>query len=934
MSIRDINTRQTVQLNQVNINEILSNPYNGINSQAELTDVLQGRKPDLFVTLDPGSGRYVSAGRTAGGGDGFTPPPLGMSLTGLQEEVVSNQRPWDTQPPPSTITQFSDNPFSPFVKNIRDPQSYAQNPLTTGVASQAFQFDPTTLLSMFGTTDPRYLKKETYKEGQEAGGLAEDAPAPTPEQIKTLEGFVSTEDITNDINVAAQGVSQDNVTLTESNQALIDALVQLAKDRANLESSDADWNITDPLKAIDFQKAWNTVMETGKVPVNAIRFTDVESIDPLDASKTITVRTLTSASQQLLTLQQSFIQQRQFALQLYGVPEDQADTEAGTLAYRTFQEQTAMQKKALSEQKRSALEAEEQARAGLTGYLPGRLVQTGTTPDAVPTYELTDPVRTLAGEQFDLESLLRRAALTGTVPGDEGAEGVKTLEQQALDLNKLLQMAGLTGQYQLKGMKDPADTMAAQQLALETARLYGTPAEPTTDTPTLEQQQFNLQSALARGFLPAIGDEPARRSLEAQRLVGRLRGEPTVLLDAYNRPVLDDEGKQIYQTPLGDQTIEARLAESQMTLGTAASTLGIDRLAEEQRQFNKRLEEERALATGYTESGQTVASRQLDLQRAGMFGTIGDPEEGAQTLEAQQLAEQIRQYNLANTLQQAGLTGQFGDAETLQAQQLAEQIRQYDLANTLQQAGLTGQFGGDQTLESQQLAEQIRQFDLQRALQQSGLTGQFGGDQTLQAQQLSEQQRQFNLQQAEQKRQYDLQRALQQSGITGQFGGELTLGAQQLQAEEEMQRQALEAQQARAALSAVTGLSQTAMQSPYGFGAFRALGGLGGGTEQAQQQITQQLSPIGFQFPQGDQAVQAGTPTPAQRFFPTGIPTLGSMAQLPSSGTQQLQAILGMTGTSPGQFGRLAGGITPSVTPRGQRPIRRRQPTTTGGAAI
>ena len=191
---------------------------------------------------------------------------------------------------------------------------------------------------------------------------------------------------------------------------------------------------------------------------------------------------------------------------------------------------------------------------------------------------------------------------------------------------------------------------------------------------------------------------------------------------------------------------------------------------------------------------------------------------------------------------------------------------------------------------------------------------------TLASQRLAEEQSQFN-------------RRLQQErdlavGFTD-FGQ--TVASRQQQAEQEMARQALEAQQARAALSAVTGMSQAAMQSPYGFGAFRALGGLGGGAGTAQQQITQQLAPIGFQFPT---EAQAGTQLSTQAYFPSGVPTLGALSQLPRSGQEQLQAVLGMTGTSPSQFGRLAGSITPTVTPQEQQTVTRRKPKVTGGAAI
>ena len=720
MPIRDANTNKQLELSQINVNDILAFPHNGINSFAELMDVHEGRAPDLFVTLDRRSGRYAT-----------TPFNVGIAN---EDVLVPSSRRW---PPPAWQEPFVPPPTSQIFQNLIGGQAPRSNdereilglppisPHYYGTPSSAtnLHFDQSLLRNIFGTTNPELFKGQP--------GLPADAP------ILDLTGFQDTENLKQTIvNTANNNSGNDGKIKEDLNNS----------ESPNLVTDVADWKLGDSLSAVEFQNAWNMVMETGKIPVNAIRFIEVETEDPNNKEEKLIQRVLRSESQQLLSLQQSFLQERQFALQLYGVPEDQADTEAGTLAYKTFQEQQrsakaqeTLQKRALSEQERGTLIAEEQARAGLTGYLPGYRRRIADAPDGTPQYEFVEAEETLAAKQFDLESLLRQAALTGTVPGVEDAEDLKTVEQQALDLNTWLQQAGITGAYQLEGMETPAQTMAAQQFALE--------------------------RALAGGLLPAVGDAPARRSLEAQRLAGRLQGEPRLLLDAYNRPVLDDQGQPIYQTPLGDQTLEARIAESQMDLGEAASTLATQRLTEEQRQFNQRLQQERDLATGYTDFGQTVASRQQEAQV-------------------------------------------------------------------------------------------------------------------------------------------------------------------------EMARQALEAQQARAALQAITGMSQAAMQSPYGFGAFRALGGLGGGTQQAQQQIAQQLSPVGFQFPQGDQAVQAGTPTPAQRFFPTGIPTLGSMAQLPSSGQEQLQAVLGMTGTSPGQFGRLAGSITPSVRPQEQKTVKRRQQTTTGGAAI
>jgi len=322
-----------------------------------------------------------------------------------------------------------------------------------------------------------------------------------------------------------------------------------------------------------------------------------------------------------------------------------------------------------------------------------------------------------------------------------------------------------------------------------------------------------------------------------------------------------------------------------------------------------------------------------------------------------QLDEQIRQFDEQKILQEAGLSGTFGGSPTLEAElgrrglsarereaniqsdlgmsqldlaslQRQDAVSQFNRQFGLQQALAGGMLpSNEQSLEAElgrgqlglgqsQLDEQIRQFDEQNLLQRAGLTGIFQGAPTLEAE-LSRR-----------------QLGLQEAGLSGIFGGQPTLEAElsrrQLGLGEqqadiagalgfgqlEQARQALEAQQARAALEAQTSLTQSAFANPAGFGAFRSLGGLGQAPPQAQNPMVQQLAGLNFQIPQTPQGQPQGiTPTAPRAFFPKGIPTLGSLAQTPSSGLDFLTSVLGMTGTTPSQFGRMAASITPSAQP-------------------
>jgi hypothetical protein len=112
---------------------------------------------------------------------------------------------------------------------------------------------------------------------------------------------------------------------------------------------------------------------------------------------------------------------------------------------------------------------------------------------------------------------------------------------------------------------------------------------------------------------------------------------------------------------------------------------------------------------------------------------------------------------------------------------------------------------------------------------------------------------------------------------------------------------------------------EAALRNPYAYSAAQSLGGLGLGSPQGSEGLSQAsqfmdpLSQLGFGIPEG---AQAGQQLGAGQFFGGGLPTLGNLSQIDPEALQFMLATLGFTGTSMPQFGRQSGAITPGVQGR------------------
>jgi hypothetical protein len=327
------------------------------------------------------------------------------------------------------------------------------------------------------------------------------------------------------------------------------------------------------------------------------------------------------------------------------------------------------------------------------------------------------------------------------------------------------------------------------------------------DTQAFQQirgaQAANLQQEY-RGQLQALNEEMARRGLSASSVgggrMGDLAGQQARALASLDAELLQraaetqaQDRAQLLQAGQGLAELAGSqdLAQFEANRVAQAATFENQLRAAQfgQQQFEQAGQE--AFQGAQAEEAAQQAARAFDLQATGQAAGL--------SMDLQRLLGQ-------QEIERAQLTGQLGGAQTLAAQQQAEQRRQFDIQQMLQaQLGL-----GGLSLEQQRFAEQARQFGQTLAEQQAGRLQQAGLSQqeiTLRAQQLQQeaatQGRQLSLEEARlqvQQQQFGAQLGetqaarLQQYGVTQQ---ELGLRSQQLQQEAQLQGRQLSIQEAQ-----------------------------------------------------------------------------------------------------------------------------------------
>jgi len=156
----------------------------------------------------------------------------------------------------------------------------------------------------------------------------------------------------------------------------------------------------------------------------------------------------------------------------------------------------------------------------------------------------------------------------------------------------------------------------------------------------------------------------------------------------------------------------------------------------------------------------------------------------------------------------------------------------------------------------------------------------------------------------------DLEKLMFQAGLNEQKRERLlreTTGTE----ERKLARERIDLEREMSERQSETQLALAALQDPFKAAAFARMtgGGLPGAASTAPGAVPTLpggVTDFGFQ----------NVPVPAQgvgQFFPGGMPTIGALGQATPESLQFLNALLGYSGVSPGQFGRAASGITPQV---------------------
>jgi hypothetical protein len=292
------------------------------------------------------------------------------------------------------------------------------------------------------------------------------------------------------------------------------------------------------------------------------------------------------------------------------------------------------------------------------------------------------------------------------------------------------------------------------------------------DTESFKQirgaQAANLQSEYS-AQQKALNEDLARRGLSASSIgggrMGDLAGQQARALSSLDAQLLqqaaDTQAQDRAQYMQSGQGL-AELAGSQDLQQFEANRVAQAATFENQlrsAQFGQQQYEQagqEAFQGAQSEEAASQAARQFDLAALGQTGGL--------SLDLQRLLG-------SQEVERAGLTGQLGTQQTLAGQQQAEQTRQFNIQQALQQQLGLGQLGvsqGELAVRQQQANEEARQFGLSLNEQQSARLQQYGisvQELGLETQRVQNQASQFGQQLSSQNAQNTAQNNLEQARI-------------------------------------------------------------------------------------------------------------------------------------------------------------------------
>ncbi len=322
------------------------------------------------------------------------------------------------------------------------------------------------------------------------------------------------------------------------------------------------------------------------------------------------------------------------------------------------------------------------------------------------------------------QAFARAGAFGGSRQAIESAEAQRNLATQMGDI----QSRGLQNAYQ----------QAQQQFNVEQqARLA---AQQGNVQSQLAQQQANLQAALGvqqlgtqTGLQTALANLSSQQQANVQNQAAQLQAQGLNSEQALRAALANQQAG----LTVGQQNLAAQQQAQQLGVQTGLQTALANLSAEQQANVQNQAAQLQTQGMGAQQALQAALANQqagMTVGQQNLAAQLGVQQLGSQQglqallanqqaqMQAQQLAEQSRQYGYGQLMQQAGLGAQYGQA----AAQLGEQSRQYGAGLGLQglQTGLqaAGQLG--------QLGQQ--EFGQNLALNQ--LQAQYGGQQQQQAQ--------------------------------------------------------------------------------------------------------------------------------------------------------------------------------------------------------
>lgn len=493
----------------------------------------------------------------------------------------------------------------------------------------------------------------------------------------------------------------------------------------------------------------------------------------------------------------------------------------------------------------------------------------------------------LSGIAPGLKNILETAYETGAVPDMTFLQNVTDPGHQFMILENILSAIqfgkGEQAHAADRALQERQLTDVEARTRLETRGARVREREATVEERLAGVQETRAETDAARRQLEEDRLADARFEAGAGRLEAQLERDKQVFMQ--ERQLLGEEERNI-------RDIEQRGKEVDARVTTEADRLGLDyeRLTVQERTDLNEQALTREVQEKQRKSDQYIARLQTENQLAIAQGRLTS-EESARQLD-REIAMGQQGIQLADIAARQGIaTAELELQKQLANKQDYVSEKERNLQVWLQQQR-TSAADADRTTNKFIALEQLKQQQYESTMRQA--LGEAEIKEAGQARKSKE---------AISTAEMDLQRELAMLGLDERQQDRIF---EETTAREEraLERERMALEREASQRQAETQMALAALQDPFNAAAFARM--TGGGLPGAVPPLPGGMTDFGFQ----------NVPVPAQgvgQFFPGGIPTVGALGQATPESLQFLNALLGYSGVSPGQFGRAASGITPQV---------------------